>query len=82
MEFQTARQWIPQAGIARRLDISPRGIPRLIDCGDLTLRLIPGCQARFLADELDRLARFTVELQARRGLLSFSRGEKVAGTAG
>ena len=27
-------------------------------------------------------ARFTVELQARRGLLSFSRGEKVAGTAG
>ncbi len=29
-----------------------------------------------------RLARFTVELQARRGLLSFSRGEKVAGTAG
>ncbi len=28
------------------------------------------------------LARFTVELQARRGLLSFSRGEKVAGTAG
>ncbi len=30
----------------------------------------------------ERLARFTVELQARRGLLSFSRGEKVAGTAG
>jgi hypothetical protein len=28
------------------------------------------------------IARFTVELQARRGFLSFSRGEKVAGTAG
>jgi hypothetical protein len=28
------------------------------------------------------LARFTVELQTRRDVLSFSRGEKVAGTAG
>jgi len=27
-------------------------------------------------------ARFTVELQTRRDVLSFSRGEKVAGTAG
>jgi len=40
-------------------------------------RPIPG-----LSSKLDGLARFTVELQARRGLLSFSRGEKVAGTAG
>ena len=30
----------------------------------------------------DVLTRFTVELQTRRGLLSFSLGEKVAGTAG
>ena len=29
MKFQAARQWIPQAGIARRLDISPRAIRRL-----------------------------------------------------
>ena len=46
-KFQTARQWIPQAGIARRLDISPRAIRRLDDYGDLTVRLIPGCQAGF-----------------------------------
>jgi len=47
-----------------------------------------GCAAPRAASLLPRrlfnvtLARFTVELQARRGLLSFSRGEKVAGTAG
>jgi len=35
-----------------------------------------------VTEYLFQLARFTVELQARRGLLSFSRGEKVAGTAG
>jgi len=46
MIFQTARQWVPRAGIARRLDVSPLVIRRLVDCGDLTVRLIPGCQAR------------------------------------
>jgi len=51
MKFQAARQWIPQAGIARRLDISPRAIRRLDDYGDLTVRLIPGCQAQVLAFE-------------------------------
>jgi len=29
MIFQTARPWIPQAGIARRLGVSPRVIRRL-----------------------------------------------------
>jgi hypothetical protein len=55
MKFQAARLWIPLAGIARRLDISPRAIRRLDDCGDLTVRLIPGCQARVLANEVNRL---------------------------
>jgi len=55
MMFQAARQWIPQAGIARRLGVSPRVIRRLVDCGYLTVRLIPGCQARVLADDIDRL---------------------------
>jgi hypothetical protein len=55
MKFQAARQWIPQAGIARRLNISPRAIRRLVACGDLTVRLIPGCQARGLANEVNRL---------------------------
>jgi len=32
-KFQTARQWIPQAGIARRLGVSPRVIQRLVACG-------------------------------------------------
>jgi len=50
MIFQTARPWIPQAGVARRLDVSPRVIRRLVDCGDLTARRIPGCQARVLTD--------------------------------
>jgi len=45
MKFQAARPWIPLAGIARRLDISPRAIRRLDDCGGLTVPLIPGCQA-------------------------------------
>ncbi|HWT78848.1 MAG TPA: hypothetical protein VN648_08585, partial [Candidatus Methylomirabilis sp.] len=30
-------------------------VPRLVDCGYLTVRLIPGCQARVLADDVDRL---------------------------
>jgi len=55
MKFQAARLWIPLAGIARRLDISPRAIRRLDDYGDLTVRLIPGCQARVLAKEVNRL---------------------------
>jgi hypothetical protein len=42
MKFHAARQWIPLAGIARRLDISPRAIRRPDHCGDLTVRLIPG----------------------------------------
>ncbi len=54
MIFQTARPWIPQAGIARRLGVSPRVIRRLVDCGDLTVRRIPGCQARVLTDDVDR----------------------------
>ena len=32
-KFQTARQWIPQAGIARRLGVSPRVSQRLVACG-------------------------------------------------
>ncbi len=55
MKFQAARLWIPPAGIARRLDISPRAIRRLDDCGGLTVPLIPGCQARVLANEVNRL---------------------------
>ena len=55
MKFQAARQWIPQAGIARRLEVSPRAIRGLDDCGDLTVPLIPGCQARVLANEVNRL---------------------------
>ena len=55
MKFQAARLWIPLAGIARRLDISPRAIRRLDDCGVLTVRLIPRCQAQALANEVNRL---------------------------
>jgi hypothetical protein len=47
--------WIPQAEITRRLDVSPRVVRRRVDCGYLTMRLIPGCQARVLADDVDRL---------------------------
>jgi len=32
MRFQAARQWIPRTGIARRLDVSPRTIRRLVEC--------------------------------------------------
>ena len=31
MMFQTARKWIPQAGVTRRLDISPRPMIQLLD---------------------------------------------------
>ena len=55
LKFQAARLWIPQAGIAQRLDISPRAIRRLDDCGVLTVRLIPRCQAQALANEVNRL---------------------------
>ncbi len=34
MKVQAARQWIPQAGVARRLHFSPRAMIRqLVDCG-------------------------------------------------
>jgi hypothetical protein len=49
--------WIPQAEVAqsRRAGISPRAVRRLVDCGYLTVRLISGCQARVLADDVDCL---------------------------
>ena len=56
MMFQAARQWIPQAGVARRLGVSPRPmIRRLVDGGELTVRRISGCQDRVLADGGDCL---------------------------
>jgi hypothetical protein len=56
MIFQTARPWIPRAGIARRLGVFPRVIRRLVACASLTVRRIPGFQTRVITDDVDRLA--------------------------
>jgi len=41
MKFQAARLWIPPAGIARRLEVSPRAIRRLHVVARNSFRFLP-----------------------------------------
>ena len=49
-------QWTSGAGAARMLGCSPRQVPKLASKGLLTVRRLPGCDARYLLSDVTKLA--------------------------
>ena len=54
------RRWISAVETAKRLDIDPATVRKLIRGGHLTVRTLPGCSPQILATDLDRLERQSI----------------------